>query len=63
MELKPCKFSQKYLETYRREDLKLAASKKIGSGKQSEHKATLIRVKWKDQQQVVTYHKDYIQFL
>lgn len=63
MKLKPCKFSQKYLDTYRREDLRLAASKKRGMGKRSEHKATLIRVKWSDQEQVVTYHKDYIQFI
>jgi hypothetical protein len=59
--LKRCRFSKKYLETYKSDKLKVAASKKRGILK-SVSGDNLV-VLWNGTQQAIYHHKDCIEFI
>lgn len=61
--MKRCKFSKRYLETYRSGSQRKIASKKRGSGKPSEYKKHLVIVLWDNCTQSQTIHKDSIDFI
>jgi len=60
-QLRPCKFSEKYLETYKSDKLKVAASKKRGILKSVSGENLVVL--WNGYQQAIYHHKDCIEFI